>query len=56
VLWAATFLGEPVAPIQLVGMAIVLGAVGAIARLAAQPPDPGASSSPRWTFRSRRSS
>ncbi len=31
VLWAATFLGESVQPIQLVGMAIVLSAVGTIA-------------------------
>jgi len=45
VLWAATFLGEPVAGSQLLGMAIVLGAVGTIARFAAQAP--AASSSPR---------
>jgi len=31
VLWAATFLAEPVQPLQLIGMAIVLGAVGTIA-------------------------
>ena len=31
VLWAATFLGESVQPIQLGGMAIVLSAVGTIA-------------------------
>lgn len=32
VLWAAIFLGEPARPVQLVGMAIVLVAVGLIAR------------------------
>lgn len=32
VLWAATFLDESVQPVQLLGMAIVLGAVGTIAR------------------------
>ena len=31
VLWAAAFLGESVTPVQVVGMAIVLGAVGLIA-------------------------
>jgi probable blue pigment (indigoidine) exporter len=36
VFWAATFLGEAVGPIQLIGMAIVLGAVGAIARRSTQ--------------------
>jgi drug/metabolite transporter (DMT)-like permease len=38
VLWAATFLDESVAPVQLVGMAIVLGAVGTIARRSARRP------------------
>jgi drug/metabolite transporter (DMT)-like permease len=36
VLWAATFLSESVEPNQLVGMAIVLGAVGTIAWRSAQ--------------------
>jgi drug/metabolite transporter (DMT)-like permease len=37
VLWGATFLGEGVVAIQLVGMAVVLGAVGTIARRSARP-------------------
>ena len=57
VLWAATFLGEPVAPIQLVGMAIVLGASATIARSRGSAAGAGPrSSSPRWTFRSKPSS
>jgi drug/metabolite transporter (DMT)-like permease len=36
VLWAATFLSESVKPIQLVGMAVVVGAVGTIAWRSAQ--------------------
>jgi drug/metabolite transporter (DMT)-like permease len=31
VLWAATLLGEAVTPVQVLGMVIVLGAVGAVA-------------------------
>ncbi len=38
VLWAATFLGESVKSIQLVGMAVVLAAVGTIAWRSAQKP------------------
>ena len=56
VLWAATFLGESVTAVQLLGMAIVLAAVAAIARVAAGQPSVPASSSPRWTLRSSRSS
>ena len=39
VLWAATYLGGSVTPVQLLGMAIVLAAVGAIARASAGQPD-----------------
>jgi drug/metabolite transporter (DMT)-like permease len=56
VLWAATFLGESVTPVQLLGMAIVLAAVGAIARASAGQPTVPASSRPRWTLRSSSSS
>jgi drug/metabolite transporter (DMT)-like permease len=52
VLWAATFLDESVAPVQLAGMAIVLGAVGAIARrstrASAPAPRPIAAPQPPW--------
>jgi drug/metabolite transporter (DMT)-like permease len=50
VVWAAAFLGESVTPIQLVGMAIVLGAVGLIAWRSAEesPPRPRARMS-SWT-------
>ncbi|MCU1387905.1 MAG: hypothetical protein JWL72_1243 [Ilumatobacteraceae bacterium] len=37
VLWAATFLGESVAVVQIVGMVIVLGAVGLIMRRSTAP-------------------
>ena len=38
-LWGALFLSESVAPIQLVGIAIVLVSVGAIVRSSSRPPD-----------------
>jgi drug/metabolite transporter (DMT)-like permease len=48
VLWAATFLGESVQPIQLPGMAIVLAAVGTIARQSVlEPSTPRSATS--WT-------
>ncbi len=48
VLWAATFIGESVTPVQVLGMGIVLGAVGMIAwRSAHEPP-------PRWRARMSR--
>ena len=38
-LWGALFLSEAVAPIQLVGIAVVLVSVGAIVRTSSRPPD-----------------
>jgi drug/metabolite transporter (DMT)-like permease len=52
VLWAATFLDESVAPVQLVGMAVVLGAVGTIARRSGRR-RPAPSISPRRPRRVR---
>lgn len=40
VLWAATLLGEAVTPVQVLGMMIVLGAVGAVAWQTARPAPP----------------
>ena len=40
VLWAAAFLGEAVTPVQVLGMAIVLGAVGTIAWQTTRPAPP----------------
>jgi drug/metabolite transporter (DMT)-like permease len=40
VLWAATLLGEAVTPVQVLGMMIVLGAVGAVAWQTARPTPP----------------
>jgi drug/metabolite transporter (DMT)-like permease len=54
VLWAATFLGESVKAIQLIGMAIVVGAVGTIAWRSAQDSATPGSSAVRSLERNRR--